>query len=122
LVSTTRRARIPAPLSACASLAHRGTYHLGRLSAANGELQVGVFLPVAEEERELGEEAVVDVADELDGRRAGVARDAAFEVLRAGDQRLPLVEFILVLDLKLVSNCAPCFGKLENLPLPLGAS
>lgn len=53
-------------------------HHLGRLGAADGELEIGIFLPVSEEEREFGEEAVVDVADELNGRRAGVAGDTAF--------------------------------------------
>jgi hypothetical protein len=35
--------------------------------ASDGELEIGIFLPVAEEERELGEKTVVDIAHELDG-------------------------------------------------------
>lgn len=84
-ICTIHRVHIPALLSAHAQSGYLATYHLGRLSAANGELDIGIFLPVSEEERELCEEAVVDVANQLDGRRAGVARDAAFEVLRASD-------------------------------------
>jgi hypothetical protein len=42
--------------------------HVCCLCASNGELLVGVFLPVAEEEGELCEEAVVHVAHELNGR------------------------------------------------------
>jgi hypothetical protein len=41
-------------------------YHLSRLCAANRELEIGILLPISKEQRELVEEAVVDVAHELD--------------------------------------------------------
>ena len=80
------------------------TDHLGRLGASNGKLQVGILLPVAEEERKLREEAVVHVAHELDGGRAGVARHAALEVSGASDEGLPIFEAVLVLGLHTVSS------------------
>jgi len=48
-------------------LAGGKAYHLSSLGAANSELEICVLLPVSEEERELGQEAVVDVAHKLDG-------------------------------------------------------
>ena len=42
-------------------------YHFSRLGAANRELEIGILLPVSEEEGEFVEEAVVDVANKLDG-------------------------------------------------------
>ena len=80
-----RRVRRPLQLSAHVRLGTFHTYHLSRLGVANREFEIGIFLPVSEKERELGKEAVVDVANEFDGRWARVARDAAFEVLRASD-------------------------------------
>jgi hypothetical protein len=50
---------------------------LGGLRASNSKLQIGVLLPVAEEERELREEAVIHVAHELDGGWTRVARNAS---------------------------------------------
>lgn len=38
------------------------SHHLSGLSTANRELEIGIFLPVAEEEREAGEESVVCVS------------------------------------------------------------
>jgi hypothetical protein len=74
--------------------------HLGRLGAANGELEVGVLLPVSEEEGEFGQEAVVYVAHQLDGGWAGVARDAALEVRRTRDERFPSLKVVFVLYLQ----------------------
>lgn len=74
--------------------------HLGRLGAANGELEVGILLPVSEEERELGQEAVVHVAHQFDGGWAGVAGDAALEVRGASDERFPSLKVVFVLYLQ----------------------
>ena len=61
------------------------------------------------EQGKFGEEAVVDVAHELDGRRTGIARYAAFEFRRAFDESFPLLELIFALDLwfyiSLRKNC-----------------
>jgi hypothetical protein len=93
-------------VSACLASAPRaGTHHLGRLGAADGKFEVGVLLPVPEEERELGEEAVVGIADQLDGRGTRVARNAALELGRAGDEGLPALELVFVLNLVAVSAC-----------------
>jgi hypothetical protein len=43
------------------------THHICSLSPSNGEFEVGIFLPVSEEEREFAEEAVVDVSGGGDG-------------------------------------------------------
>ena len=48
-------------------------YHFSRFSAGNGEFEVGIFLPVSKEQRELGEEAVVGVTRRRNGLRARVA-------------------------------------------------
>ena len=73
--------------------------HLRSLGTANRELQVGILLPVSEEERDLGEEAVVDVANQLDGGWARVARNAAFEVRGASNERFPPLEVVFILNL-----------------------
>jgi hypothetical protein len=77
---------------------------LGGLRASNGELQIGVLLPVPEEERELGEKTVVDVAHELDGGRTRIARDASLQVRSASDKRLPPFVAVFVSALYTVSS------------------
>lgn len=79
------------------------TYHLSCLRAANRELEVCIFFPVSKEEREFGQETVIDVANELDSRWTGVSGDAAFEVSCAGDKCLPSLEVVFVLNLESVS-------------------
>jgi hypothetical protein len=83
-------------------------YHLGRLGAANRELEVGILLPVSKEERELCKEAVVGVAHELDGRGTRVARYAALEVCCARDERFPPLEVVLVLYLRCCQRIQCC--------------
>jgi hypothetical protein len=73
--------------------------HLRSLGTANRELQVGILLPVAEEERKLGEKAVIDVANQFNSGRARVARNAAFEVRGASNERFPPLEVVFILDL-----------------------
>jgi hypothetical protein len=77
----------------------RQTHHLRRLRTANRELEIGVFLPVSEEEREFSEEAVIDVAHELDGRRTGVSSYAALELGGARNESFPSLKLIFVLYL-----------------------
>lgn len=74
--------------------------HFSGFGASDGELKVGVFLPISVEQRELAEKEVVDVAHEFNGGWVRVTSHAAFEVHGAIDQRLPLLEFIFVLDLQ----------------------
>lgn len=78
--------------------------HLRRLSTAYRELEIGIFLPVSEEERELPEEAVVHVAHQLNSRRARVACDAALEIRGASDERLPSLEVVFVFYLRDISH------------------
>lgn len=87
-------------------------YHLGSLCAANRELEVGILLPVTEEQWKLGEKAVVDVADKLDDRGTGVAGDTAFELRGASDERFPFVEIIFALHLYmlLAKVCSEAMG------------
>jgi hypothetical protein len=84
--------------------------HLSSLGAADGELQIGILLPVSEEERELGKEAVVDIANQFDSGWARVAGDAALELRGARDKRFPLLEvvFILYLDARQKKSAARC--------------
>lgn len=74
-------------------------HHLRRLSPTNRKLEISVLFPVAKEQRELGQEAVVDVAHEFNGRRAGVARHAALELRRARNEALPFLKVVFVLGL-----------------------
>lgn len=82
-VDGIRDARYAAFVDLEASSAHtlvsaRGTHHFSRLGPADGKLQIGIFLPVSEEEGEFGEEAVVHIADQFNCRRAGVAGNTTF--------------------------------------------
>ena len=79
-----------------------GAYHLGCLGTAYGKFEVGILLPVAEEERELCEETVVDVAHQLDGRGTRVPVDAALKIRGASDERFPFLEVVFVLNLRRV--------------------
>ncbi len=71
-------------------------YHFGRLWAGDVELEVGVLLPVAEEQRELKEETVVRVTESRQCLRAGVAIETAFEALAGADQFLPVLKVVRV--------------------------
>ncbi len=71
-------------------------HHLGRFGSGDVEFEVGVLLPVAEEERELEQEAVVGVAQGGQGLRAGVAAQAAVEGLACPDQLFPALEVVRI--------------------------
>jgi hypothetical protein len=73
--------------------------HLSSLGTTNGELQVGILLPVSEEQREFGEEAVVDVANQFDGGWIRIAGDTALELRGTSNERFPFLEVVFILDL-----------------------
>lgn len=77
----------------------RQSHHLRRLSARDRELQVGILLPVPEQQRVLGQKAVVDAPHGRNGLRVGVAVDAALEVLRGADELLPRIEVVRIFGL-----------------------
>ena len=76
---TTRQLRGPkCPcvlyLHLATSLYHiRLTYHLSRLSPTDGELEICILLPVAEEQRELRQKLIVGVSGSCDSLRARVS-------------------------------------------------
>jgi hypothetical protein len=73
------------------------TYHFCSLSARDGELEIGILLPEAEEERIALEELVVHSTVALDDVRARIAVDAALLGLGSQHKFLPqLVVFGIV--------------------------
>lgn len=70
--------------------------HLRGLRATDRELDVGIPLPVAKEERELREEYVEDVAQKLDRGRARIAVDTSFELDDATDELDPLFVVVFI--------------------------
>jgi hypothetical protein len=62
---------------------------LGCFCASNDELLVGVPFPVYEEEREFGEESIVDLSKRGDGLWAGVAIQAALESFDSSNKHVP---------------------------------
>lgn len=55
-------------------------YHLCSFGAGDGELKVGVFFPVSEKERELGQETVIGISHGGDSLRIGVAVDPTLQL------------------------------------------
>jgi hypothetical protein len=76
-------------------------------------------VPEAPEEGKLGQEAVVDIAQQLNCVWAGIAIDAAFEARHARKERIPPVELVLALYLGDVSRGVQV-GR-DNVRLRLGA-
>lgn len=54
------------------------SHHLSRLGSGDVELHVGIFLPVAEEERKLEEETIVGIAERGQRLGARVAIETSF--------------------------------------------
>lgn len=52
-------------------------YHFCSFGTSDGELKVGIFLPVSEQEWELGQEAIVGVPDGVNGLGVRVAINTA---------------------------------------------
>ena len=71
-------------------------YHFGRLGTGDVELEVGILLPVTEEQRELEEEPVVRVAKSRQCLWTRVAIETAFEALAGADQFLPVLKVVRV--------------------------
>lgn len=69
-------------------------YHLGRLGPRDVELEVGIFFPVAEQQWELEEEAIVGIAERCQGLRAGVAVKPPFLGLACSNELLPGLEIV----------------------------
>lgn len=70
------------------------TYEFGRLGPGDVELEVGVLFPVAEEEGELCEEAVVRVAHGCESLGAGVSVEPALLSFAGADELLPGLEVV----------------------------
>ena len=86
------------------------TYHFGGLGTSDCELEISIFLPVAEEERELGKEAIVGFSGGGDGLWAGVATQFAFLLFGSADELLPVGKLAWVFELRLCVS----FGKAEE--------
>lgn len=69
-------------------------HHFGRLGAGDLELELGVLLPEAKVEGELGEEAIEGIAAGGERGGAGVAAQATFEGLARVDELLPVLELV----------------------------
>lgn len=70
--------------------------HFGRLWARDVELEVGIFLPVAEKQWELEKESVVGVAQSGQGLWTGITIQAALEALAGTHKLLPSFEAVWV--------------------------
>lgn len=71
-------------------------HHLGRLGARDVELQIGILLPVSEEERELEEESVVGIAKHGKRLRARIPRQPTLERFACPDELLVGVEVVRI--------------------------
>lgn len=81
------------------------TYHLRRLRTTDGELEVGILLPVAKEERKPREKSVVCVSSRCDRLWAGVAVEAAFLCLCRAHELFPVLELFGLGELSHMSAC-----------------
>lgn len=71
-------------------------YHLCGLRARDVELEIRIFLPVSEEERELEQEPVVCVAQGCKSLGTGVSVQAALEAFACTNQFFPSLEAVRV--------------------------
>ena len=65
------------------------THHVGSFGACDRKFEVGILLPIAEEERKLGKEPVVNISNGGYGLGAGVAIDAALKRFAGAHKLLP---------------------------------
>lgn len=88
-------------LTRLATLPLKGTrsYHLCGFGSCDGKLQIGIFLPISEEERELCEEAIISVSCSGNCLWARVAIETTFESLSRAHEFLPIFKVIRVLKL-----------------------
>jgi hypothetical protein len=75
-------------------------YHLSSFCSGNGELQVCIFLPVPEEERELGKESIVDFASRRDGLGTGISIETTLQAFSCAHEGFPCLEVIGTLELR----------------------
>lgn len=91
-------------------------YHFGRLGTGDVELEVGILLPVAKEQRELEEEAVVGVAESRQSLGTRVPIETAFEALAGSDQLLPIFEIVGIGFLRTRPDVSDVFRKRTGSP------
>lgn len=77
----------------------RDSYKLRRLRPCNGKLEIGILLPVAVEEREFGEEAIVGISDGGDSLRGRVAIQSALLGFCDPDELFPRLEIVGICEL-----------------------
>jgi hypothetical protein len=75
------------------------SYHVRCFCTRDGELQVGIFLPVSEQQGEFSQEPIVDVSDSCYGLRIGVAIDSTLQRLGTTNKLLPRLEVVRVVGL-----------------------
>jgi hypothetical protein len=73
--------------------------HVRCFCTRDGELQVGIFLPVSEQQGEFSQEPIVDVSDSCYGLRIGVAIDSTLQRLGTTNKLLPRLEVVRVVGL-----------------------
>jgi hypothetical protein len=74
-------------------------YHFCRFGSCYGEFKFGILLPIAKEQGELGQEAVVDISCGCYGLWTRIPVYASLERLSCADQFLPRLEIIWVFKL-----------------------
>jgi hypothetical protein len=70
------------------------TDHLGRLGASDSKLEIGILLPVSEEQWELCKKAIVDTSGRCDGLRTRVSVQATFETFYRAHQLFPVLKLV----------------------------
>lgn len=74
-------------------------YHVRSLCSRHRELQIGILLPVTEEQGELGQKPVVCASDSCNGLRVGVAIDSTLQRLCGANEFLPCLEVVGIVGL-----------------------
>src|SRR4051812_25649214 len=67
-------------------------YHFGRLGTRDVEFEIGILLPVAEQQGELEKESIVCGAEGCQSLRARVSVETAFESFTGAYQLFPVLE------------------------------
>lgn len=73
-------------------------YHLGRFSACNAELHIGILLPVPKQQREFGQKAIKNAPCQGNRLRRTVPVQATLEGFGDPDQLLPALEVVRIVD------------------------
>lgn len=77
-----------------------GAHHVCSFTPGDREFQIGIFLPVSEQQRELGEKPIIGMAHCGDCLRVGVPVDTTFECLCASNEPFPGLEIIRIIELE----------------------